>query len=58
MQGGCQPYAHKFLTKGGEGISKFLKISDKGGKGGLDPPNMADIINRPRVPGVVLHICH
>ena len=32
------------LTKGGGGVSQLLTIADKGGRGGPEPPNMADII--------------
>ena len=32
------------LTKGGGGVGEMLTMADKGGRGGLDPPFLADII--------------
>ena len=32
------------LTLGGRGVSQLLILSDKGGKGGLDPPFLSDVI--------------
>ena len=32
------------MTKGGGGVGKMLIMADKGGREGLDPPFLADII--------------
>ena len=32
------------MTKGGGGVGEMLTMADKGGRGGLDPPFLADII--------------
>ena len=32
------------LTEGGGGVGEMLTMADKGGRGGLDPPFLGDLI--------------